>query len=75
MIKHLVTCEMCDNHFHFHPLQRITEWPMPDTWLTVFEGKDIQGQEGWHFCSKRCLYSWLRGDITANDIALEEVTL
>lgn len=70
MILHLVKCEMCDNQFNFHPMQRIDR-EMPTEWFTVFRGKDIQGQEGWHFCSKGCLREWISAQLTANDVSLK----
>lgn len=59
MILHLVKCEMCDNQFRFDPMLHQIPDHTPDTWFTVFQGKDLHAQEGWNFCSKQCLQAWL----------------
>ena len=59
MIVHLIKCEMCENQFQFNHFERPHERKAPDSWFTVFQSKDIQAQEGWHFCSLRCLNRWV----------------
>jgi len=58
VILHIIRCEMCKSEFTFWPQQRPSERDLPDTWFTVFQGKDIQAQEGWHLCSVKCLRDW-----------------
>ena len=57
MIQHLVKCEICDTQFELHPMERPIR-SAPEGWLTLFHMKDIQAQEGWHFCSLHCLFEW-----------------
>lgn len=64
MILHIVKCEMCDNQFQFNPLERPYERKAPETWLSVYQSKDIQAQEGWHFCSTLCLHRWTGKSLT-----------
>lgn len=60
MILHIVECEMCQNHYRINPMQRPQHCEAPDGWLILFQAKDMQAQEGWHFCSKSCLMEWIR---------------
>lgn len=59
MILHLVRCEMCTNEFSFSPLEQFPgRSSAPASWFTLFASKDIQAQEGRHFCSALCLAQW-----------------
>lgn len=68
MILHLVKCEMCNEQFSFNPLERGEMSHAPDSWLTLFHAKNMYAQQGWHFCSKWCLNSWLDAQRTSNEI-------
>jgi hypothetical protein len=59
MIQHLIKCEVCNNQFEFNPMERPYGRMAPEGWLTLFPMKDMQGSEGWHFCSLACIYRWI----------------
>jgi hypothetical protein len=58
MLRYLVQCEICPNHFPFNPIE--PNVIPPPNWLTLFQG-ELQFPEGKHFCSTGCLSDWLSG--------------
>lgn len=71
MILTILKCEMCDEQHAIRPVQTPTEG-MPPEWLTLYRGDHI-GQEGWHFCSERCLAHWATGTIAETMKATEDL--
>lgn len=57
---HLVRCEQhenCKQEYSFGSNCIASDFA-PEAWITLFDGK-LRGNEGWHFCSKECLFDWM----------------
>ncbi len=69
MIISAFRCEMCPATVDFPPGSLPIDAPMPGAWITLMYGRVVDAHD-LHFCSNRCLRTWLTGQLTANDIPL-----